>query len=63
MDGPRDAGLRPAQVLAARFDHTGEALVLEPAAEVLADLERGMSPAERADATELGCLVHEASAL
>ncbi|WP_030767713.1 MULTISPECIES: CHAT domain-containing protein [unclassified Streptomyces] len=46
------------QVLAARFDHTGEALALERAAGVLADLERGTAPSERADVAELGCLIY-----
>ncbi|MFE4207831.1 CHAT domain-containing protein [Streptomyces goshikiensis] len=52
------ASVELVQVLAVRFDHTGEALALERAAVVLADLERGSSPPERAAVTELGCLVH-----
>ncbi|MER5571777.1 hypothetical protein ABT083_37275 [Streptomyces goshikiensis] len=52
------ASLELVQVLAVRFDHTGEALALERAAVVLADLVRGSSPPERAAVTELGCLVN-----
>ncbi|MFF2403089.1 hypothetical protein [Streptomyces goshikiensis] len=51
------ASVELVQVLAVHFDHTGEALALERAAVVLADLERGSSPPDRAAVTELGCLV------